>query len=90
MNKKYISLISYIKKGQEGNLIPLHEPSFSNIEKEAICDCIDSTFVSSVGTYVNSIEEKLSNFLNVKHVIATSRDICTSCCTDYRWSRKLP
>ena len=33
--------------------IPLHEPCFSGREQEYLKDCIDSTFVSSVGRYVD-------------------------------------
>jgi len=37
-------------------IVPLHEPKFNGNEKEYILDCIDSTYVSSVGTYVDRFE----------------------------------
>ena len=46
--------------------IPLHEPTFNGKEKEYLNECIDSTFVSSVGKFVDLFEEKinlLSEFL---------------------------
>ena len=33
--------------------IPLHAPSFMGNEKKYVLDAIDSTFVSSVGAYVD-------------------------------------
>ncbi|GAB2770422.1 LegC family aminotransferase [Salinimicrobium soli] len=39
------------------DFIPLHEPNFSGREKEYVLDTINSTFVSSVGTYVDRFEE---------------------------------
>ncbi len=35
------------------DFIPLHEPKFIGNEKKYLNDCIDSTFVSSVGKYVD-------------------------------------
>ena len=37
-------------------VIPLHEPKFNGNEKEYLLDCIDSTYVSSVGAYVDRFE----------------------------------
>lgn len=49
--------INFIKnKFEYREVIPLHEPKFNGNEKEYILDCIDSTFVSSVGAYVDRFE----------------------------------
>ena len=53
------------------DFIPLHQPVFKGNELKYLKETIDSTFVSSVGKYVESFEEKISNFLNVKKSIAT-------------------
>ena len=53
------------------NFIPLHEPRFIGKEKEYLADCIDSTFVSSVGKYVDLFEEHIRNFTGAKFAIAT-------------------
>jgi len=37
-------------------IVPLHEPYFNGNEKEYLLDCIDSTYVSSVGPYVDKFE----------------------------------
>ncbi len=50
--------------------IPLHEPSFIGKEKEYLCDCIDSTYVSSVGKYVDSFEKSIQDFTGSKYCVA--------------------
>ena len=52
------------------NPIPLHEPLFGGNEKDYLINCIDSTFVSSVGEYVNKFEQKVANFTGSRHAIA--------------------
>lgn len=42
--------------------IPLHEPCFIGREKELLSDTIDSTFVSSVGKYVDQFEQMICSF----------------------------
>ena len=37
--------------------IPLHEPRFTGNEKKYVLETIDSTFVSSVGAFVDQFEE---------------------------------
>lgn len=51
--------------------IPLHEPRFIGNEKKYLNDCIDSTFVSSVGAYVNRFEKEFANRVGSKYAIAT-------------------
>lgn len=52
--------------------IPLHSPVFIGNEKKYLNECIDSTFISSNGKFVDELEEKIANYLNAKYVIATS------------------
>ncbi len=51
--------------------IPLHEPRFNGNEKKYLNDCIDSTFVSSVGKYVDMFEEQFAKKVGSKYAIAT-------------------
>ncbi|MDZ4121841.1 MAG: DegT/DnrJ/EryC1/StrS family aminotransferase, partial [Candidatus Cloacimonadaceae bacterium] len=51
--------------------IPLHEPFFGGNEKKYLADCIDTTFVSSVGKYVDKFEEMIRDFTGAKFAIAT-------------------
>jgi len=53
------------------DFIPLHEPRFIGNEKKYLNDCIDSTFVSSVGKYVDMFEEKFAKKVGAKYAIAT-------------------
>jgi perosamine synthetase len=52
--------------------IPLHEPRFIGNEKKYLNECIDSTFVSSVGKFVGEFEEKISGYTGSKYAIATN------------------
>lgn len=51
--------------------IPLHEPRFLGNEKRYLNDCIDSTFVSSVGAYVDRFEKEFAAYVGSKYAIAT-------------------
>lgn len=53
------------------DFIPLHEPYFGGNEKKYLADCVDSTFVSSVGKYVGIFEEMIRDFTGAKYAIAT-------------------
>ena len=52
--------------------IPLHEPRFKGNEKKYLNECIDSTFVSSVGKFVDRLELEIAKFTGAKYAIATS------------------
>lgn len=53
------------------DFIPLHEPYFGGNEKKYLADCVDSTFVSSVGKYVDQFEEMIRDYTGAKYAIAT-------------------
>ncbi|PLX51038.1 MAG: aminotransferase DegT [Desulfobulbaceae bacterium] len=50
--------------------VTLHEPSFAGNEWEYVKECLDSTFVSSVGKFVNRFEVELADFTGANHAIA--------------------
>jgi perosamine synthetase len=52
--------------------IPLHEPRFTGNEKKYLNECIDSTFVSSVGKFVDEFEKKVAEFTGAKYAVATT------------------
>ncbi|MDG2989568.1 LegC family aminotransferase [Candidatus Synechococcus calcipolaris G9] len=56
--------------GKPSPFIPLHEPEFGGREREFLNHCIDSTFVSSVGQYVDQFEAQLAEFTGAKAAIA--------------------
>ena len=67
-------VISYIRElydTPEG-FLPLHAPYFGGNEKKYLTDTIDSTFVSSVGAYVNKFEEMMAEITGAKYAVATT------------------
>jgi perosamine synthetase len=50
--------------------IALHEPYFGGNEWAYMKDCLDSTFVSSIGQYVDRFEAMLADFTGVKRAVA--------------------
>ncbi len=48
----------------------LHEPSFSGNEWLYLKECLDSTFVSSVGKFVDRFEADLATYTGAKHAVA--------------------
>ncbi len=56
--------------GTPATLIPLHEPEFSEAENAVLQDCLASTFVSSVGKYVDQFEAMLADYTGAKHAVA--------------------
>lgn len=53
------------------DFIPLHEPYFVGNEKKYLIDCVDSTFVSSVGKYVDRFEAMVREYTGAKYAVAT-------------------
>ncbi len=51
--------------------IGLHEPEFGETEKALVTDCLDSGWVSSVGSYVDRFEQDLADVTGIPHAIAT-------------------
>jgi aminotransferase in exopolysaccharide biosynthesis len=56
---------------RDEDFINLHRPVFIGNEKKYVLDTIDSTFVSSVGAYVDKFELMLSSITHTKKAIAT-------------------
>jgi len=67
----YSEIIKHIREifDNSDGAIPLHEPKFIGNEKKYVADCIDSTFVSSVGTYVERFETITQEYTKSKKAI---------------------
>lgn len=50
--------------------VPLHEPRFYGNESKYVQECIDSTFVSSVGKFVDRFEKELADYTGAKYAVA--------------------
>jgi aminotransferase in exopolysaccharide biosynthesis len=57
--------------GTEGT-IPLHAPVFTGHEKAYLAECIDTTFVSYVGRFVERFEEAVKAYTGARHAVACS------------------
>lgn len=55
--------------GKKG-AIALHEPEFCGKERDYVLQCIDSTFVSSVGEFVNRFETMIATVSGARYAIA--------------------
>ncbi|OUR92464.1 aminotransferase DegT [Gammaproteobacteria bacterium 42_54_T18] len=69
MTSKLIKFVQDIY--QTKNFIPLHAPTFAGNEKEYVNNTLDSTFVSSVGKYVDQFEQQIEAFTGTSKAIAT-------------------
>lgn len=68
----YKSIVNHIRSVyQTDEFIPLHVPKFNGREKEYLLECIDSTFVSSVGKFVTEVEVKMAEYIGAKYAVAT-------------------
>ncbi|KMT64733.1 LegC family aminotransferase [Catenovulum maritimum] len=69
MHKELIDLVKDIYKTDD--FIPLHAPSFNGNEQEYVSNTISSTFVSSVGQYVDDFERKIESYTGSPKAVAT-------------------
>ncbi len=69
MFNESIEFIRQLYKTSE--FIPLHEPRFNGNERAYVMDAIDSTFVSSVGAYVDRFEKEFAAYTGAGYAIAT-------------------
>ncbi len=58
--------------GESSTPIGLHEPELGELEKQYLNECIDSTFVSSVGAFIPQFEQKIQEITGAKYAIAAS------------------
>ncbi|MBC7428148.1 MAG: LegC family aminotransferase [Bacteriovorax sp.] len=70
MYKNIVEFVKDLYPSKE--FIPLHAPVFQGNEKKYLNDCIDSTFVSSVGEYVNKFEKMMCDYTKAKYAVATT------------------
>lgn len=67
--RKFIEVVREIHREPSG-FISLHAPVFQGNEKPYLVDCIDSSFVSSVGKYVDEVESFSSKYTRTKRAVA--------------------
>ena len=67
--QKTVDFIREIYQQPKG-FIPLHSPVFKGNEKKYLNECIDTTFVSSVGQFVSQFEEKIAEYTGAQNAVA--------------------
>ncbi|MBP6870603.1 MAG: LegC family aminotransferase [Bacteroidales bacterium] len=68
---KLKEIVNFIRQAfnEPEAFIPLHEPRFIGNEKKYLNECIDSTFVSSVGKFVDLFEDITAKYTGSKHAV---------------------
>ena len=69
MFEDFVNFVRDLYSTQEP--IPLHAPQFHGNEKKYLIETIESTFVSSVGEFVDYFESSVQNYTGIKYAIAT-------------------
>lgn len=71
-NKKHTNTIKFIRDtfSSKDKFIPLHVPHFGGNEKKYLLETIDSTFVSSIGAFVDQFERMMQDITSAKKGIA--------------------
>lgn len=63
-------IVSAIKSVLGDGPMALHEPRFNGNEWVYLKECLDTTFVSSVGKFVDRLEDELANFTGARRAVA--------------------
>jgi aminotransferase in exopolysaccharide biosynthesis len=68
----YQEIVTFIRDYyQSSDFIPLHAPVFNGQERNYVLETIDSTFVSSVGAFVDRFEQEIAAYTNSPKAVAT-------------------
>lgn len=72
MNTEFQPILQFIRETFQipEEFIPLHAPTFAGNEKKYLMETIDSTFVSSVGEFVNRFEEMMAQYTGAQYAVA--------------------
>ena len=69
--KKCNEFVRLVKDIYKKDFVALHEPIFIGNEKKYLNECIESTFVSSVGAFVDKVGIEFSRFTGSRNFIPT-------------------
>ncbi|WP_305457008.1 LegC family aminotransferase [Photobacterium leiognathi] len=69
---KASSIVEFVRDTYKTDeFIPLHAPTFNGKEKAYVMETIESTFVSSVGKFVDDFELKIKSYTGTARAVAT-------------------
>ena len=69
MEGDYKKITDFIRELYGSSEVSLHAPCFIGNEKKYLSECIDTTFVSSVGQFVDRFEEKMVQYTGAARAI---------------------
>ena len=69
IEKKILNKINKIVKNKK---VGLHEPHFDNHDFREVLKCLKSSYVSTVGSYVERFERKIAKYTKSKYVLLTN------------------
>jgi perosamine synthetase len=53
-------------------VIPVYQPSLNGNEKKYVNECLDSTWISSKGKFINQFEREFANYINTSYATTVS------------------
>ena len=69
MFKDIVEMIRERYRAADGERVMLHAPTFAGNEKRYLDECIDSTFVSSVGPFVDRFERDIEAYTGARRAV---------------------
>ncbi|MDD2549765.1 MAG: LegC family aminotransferase [Bacteroidales bacterium] len=72
MPPHFHKILKFIRElyNQPKDFIPLHAPVFMGNEKKYLQECIDTTFVSSVGKFVDQFEDEIAKYTGATKAVS--------------------
>jgi perosamine synthetase len=70
LGDQLLAVLSEVAGSSAKGVVALHEPEFRGSEQEYVRQCIDSGWVSSVGSFVDEFEQRLAEYTGAAHAIA--------------------
>lgn len=73
-DKDFSDITQFIRRhynAADGETVALHAPTFRGNEKKYIEECIDTTYVSSVGAFVDRFEAEMASFTGAAGAVVT-------------------
>ena len=72
-----VRIVNVIRSVVGPGRVALHEPRFVGNEWKYVKECLDTTFVSSVGHFVDRFERDLADLTGVRRAVACGSGICS-------------
>ncbi len=73
-NNDFCEITQFIRhnyNAADGQTVALHSPTFAGNEKKYLEECIDTTFVSSVGAFVDRFESEMARYTGAAGAVVT-------------------